>query len=302
MPRAVLPALADEPAIELEFATFGDPGNPTLLLVNGYTSQMIVWETELIERLVAQGLHVVIYDNRDVGFSTKLDGLYVQPMKVLQSIIAGEPVKVPYTLSAMAADGMGLLTHLGVDQAHIAGVSMGGMIVQMMAIEHPDRVLSLCSIMSSPGHPDYGRPSAEAISVLLAPPPIEREAYIDGSIRAKVWLSKRYFSEETTRDRSARQFDRIFYPEGFTRQLAAIYATGDRSERLQQLDVPTLVIHGRDDELISPSGGERTAELIDGSRYLLLSDMGHDLPAPLAPVFAEAIAGHIRTSNNSNEI
>jgi pimeloyl-ACP methyl ester carboxylesterase len=163
-------------------------------------------------------------------------------------------------------------------------------------------VLSLCSIMSSPGHPDYGRPSAEAISVLLAPPPIEREAYIDGSIRAKVWLSKRYFSEETTRDRSARQFDRIFYPEGFTRQLAAIYATGDRSERLQQLDVPTLVIHGRDDELISPSGGERTAELIDGSRYLLLSDMGHDLPAPLAPVFAEAIAGHIRTSNNSNEI
>ena len=103
-----------------------------------------------------------------------------------------------------------------------------------------------------------------------------------------------------TRDRSARQFDRIFYPEGFTRQLAAIYATGDRSERLQQLNVATLVIHGRDDELISASGGERTAELIDGSRYLLLSDMGHDLPAPLAPVFAEAIGGHIRVSNISN--
>jgi pimeloyl-ACP methyl ester carboxylesterase len=221
-------------------------------------------------------------------------------MKVLQSIIAGESVEVPYTLSAMAADGMGLLTHLGIDKAHIAGVSMGGMIVQMMAIEHPDRVLSLCSIMSSPGHPDYGRPSPEARSALLAPPSIEREAYIDDSLRAKVWLSKKHFSEEVTRTRSARQFDRIFYPEGFTRQLAAIYATGDRSERLQQLDVPTLVIHGRDDELISPSGGERTAELIDGSRYLLLSDMGHDLPAPLAPILAEAIAGHIRISNIRN--
>lgn len=300
MPRAVLPALADEAAIELEFATFGDPGNPTLLLVNGYTSQMIVWETELIEGLVAQDVHIVIYDNRDVGLSTKLDGQQVQPMKVLRSIIAGEPVEVPYTLSAMAADGMGLLTHLGIDQAHIAGVSMGGMIVQMMAIEHPDRVLSLCSIMSSPGDPDYGQPSAAARSALLAPPSMERDAYIEDSLRAKVWLSKKHFSEQVTRDRSARQFDRIFYPEGFTRQLAAIYATGDRSERLQQLNVPTLVIHGRDDELITPSGGERTAELIDGSRYLLICDMGHDLPTQLAPVFVEAIAGHIRISNTSN--
>ncbi len=302
MPRAVLSALADEPAIELEFETFGDPGNPTLLLVNGYTSQMIVWETELIEGLVAQGLYVIIYDNRDVGLSTKLDGQHVQPMKVLQAIIAGESVDVPYTLSAMAADGMGLLTYLGIDRAHIAGVSMGGMIVQMMAIEHPDRVLSLCSIMSSPGHPDYGQPSVEARTALLAPPSIEREAYINDSISAKVWLSKKHFSEKVTRDRAARQFDRIFYPEGFARQLAAIYATGDRSKRLQQLDVPTLVIHGRDDELISPSGGERTAELIDGSRYLLLSDMGHDLPAPLAPILVEAIAGHIRISNISNEV
>ena len=298
----MLSALVDEAAIELEFETFGDQANPTLLLVNGYTSQMSVWETELIEGLVAQDLHVVIYDNRDVGLSTKLDGQQVQPMKVLQSMIAGEAVEVPYTLSAMAADGMGLLTHLGIDQAHIAGVSMGGMIVQMMAIEHPDRVLSLCSIMSSPGHPDYGQPSAEARSALLAPPPIEREAYIDDSLRAKVWLSKKHFSEEVTRIRSTRQFDRIFYPEGFTRQLAAIYATGDRSERLRELDVPTLVIHGRDDELISPSGGERTAELIDGSCYLLISDMGHDLPAPLAPVFVEAIAGHIRTSNTIQEV
>ena len=131
---------------------------------------------------------------------------------------------------------------------------------------------------------------------MLAPPSTERADYIAESVRAKVWLSRKYFSAEATQERAAAQFDRCFYPEGATRQLAAIYATGDRSDRLRLLDVPTLVIHGRDDELIAPSGGERTAELIDGSRFLLVSDMGHDLPVPLAPVFAEAIAGHVRLS------
>ena len=293
MPRAAL-----ESGIELEYATFGDSGSPTLLLVNGYTSQMIVWEQELLDGLVAQGLHVVIYDNRDVGMSTKLDGQHVNPMQVLQSLMAGEQVDVPYTLSDMAADGMDLLSHLGIDRAHIAGVSMGGMIVQMMAIEHPARVASLTSIMSSPSDPKVGQPSDEAREALLAPPATEREAYIEEATRAKVWLSRKHYSEAATKSRSARQFDRIFYPEGFTRQLAAIYATGDRSDRLRALDVPTLVIHGRDDELITQSGGERTAQLIDGANYLLVSDMGHDLPVPLAPVFAEAIGGHARTATN----
>ncbi len=291
MPRAALPT-----GIELEYATFGDAGDPTLLLVNGYTSQMIVWEQVLLDALVAQGLRVVIYDNRDVGLSSKLDGQLTDPMQVVRAVAAGEPVEVPYTLSEMAADGMGLLDRLGVERAHIAGVSMGGMIVQTMAIEHPERVASLTSIMSSPGGNEYGRPSPEARDALLAPPATEREQYIADSVRAAVWLSKRYYSEEETKQRSASQFDRIFYPEGFTRQLSAMYASGDRSDQLRALDVPTLVIHGRDDELITPSGGERTAELIPGSRYLYLSDMGHDLPGPLAPVFAEAIGGHIRTS------
>ncbi len=275
---------------------FGDAGHPTLLLVNGYTSQMIVWEPVLLDALVAQGLHVVIYDNRDVGLSSKLDGQLTDPMHVVQAMKTGASVDVPYTLSEMAADGMGLLDHLGIERAHIAGVSMGGMIVQTMAIEHPARVASLISIMSSPGDPNFGQPSPEARDALLAPPATERDQYIADSVRAKVWLSKKYYSEVETQQRSASQFDRIFYPEGFTRQLSAVYASGDRSDRLHQLSVPTLVIHGRDDELISPSGGERTAELIDGSRYLLVADMGHDLPGPLAPVFAEAIAGHIRTS------
>ena len=293
MPRAALPS-----GIELEYATFGDPGHPTLLLVNGYTSQMIVWESVLLDALVAQGLHVVIYDNRDVGLSSKLDGQLTDPMRVVQAMKTGDPVDVPYTLSEMAADGMGLLDHLGIERAHIAGVSMGGMIVQTMAIEHPTRVASLTSIMSSPGDPTVGQPSPEARDTLLAPPATEREQYIADSVRAKVWLSNKYYSEVQTQQRTAIQFDRIFYPEGFTRQLSASYASGDRSDRLRELDVPTLVIHGRDDELISPSGGERTAELIDGSRYLLVADMGHDLPGQLAPVFAEAIAGHVRTSTH----
>ena len=293
MPRAALPS-----GIELEYATYGDAGDPTLLLVNGYTSQMIVWEQVLLDALVAQGLHVVIYDNRDVGLSSKLDGQLTDPMLVVQAMKTGDPVDVPYTLSEMAADGMGLLDHLGIERAHIAGVSMGGMIVQTMAIEHPARVASLTSIMSSPGDPKVGQPSPEARDTLLAPPATERDQYIADSVRAKVWLTNKYYSEVQTKQRSAIQFDRIFYPEGFTRQLSAIYASGDRSDQLRELDVPTLVIHGRDDELISPSGGERTAELIDGSRYLLVADMGHDLPGQLAPVFAEAIAGHIRTSTH----
>ncbi len=272
MPRAVLPT-----GIELEYAIHGDPANPTLLLVNGFTSQMIVWQPELLEAFVARGLSVVVYDNRDVGLSSKLEG---------QS----------YTLSEMAADGIGLLDHLDIGRAHVAGVSMGGMIVQMMAIEHADRVASLTSIMSAPGDPRYGQPSEQAREVLLAPPPTDRDAFIEQSLAAEVWSSKRYFSAEVARRRAAAQYDRMFYPAGSPRQLAAIYATGDRSEQLRSLDVSTLVVHGRDDTLIAPSGGERTAELIPGSRYLLVSDMGHDLPIELVGVFAESIGGHVRVA------
>jgi pimeloyl-ACP methyl ester carboxylesterase len=291
MPRAVLPS-----GIELEYETFGDPTDPTLLLVCGYTSQMSGWDPALCGRFVAQGLHVVRYDNRDVGLSTKLSGS-TQPMKVLAAMLAGEPTPdVQYTLSHMAADGMGLLDHLGIDRAHIAGVSMGGMIVQTMAIEHPDRVVSLTSIMSSTGAPRVGAPTSEARNALLAAPPSDREAYIDASVGSAVWASKKHVDLDAIKARAAADFDRMFYPAGAARQLAAIYASGDRSEALGSLDVPTLVIHGRDDTLITPSGGEATAALIDGSRLLLLADMGHDLPQPLWPVFAEAIGGHVRTT------
>ncbi len=296
MPQAALSS-----GIELEYETFGDPADPTLLLVCGYTSQMSGWDPALCEQLVGQRLHVVRYDNRDVGLSSKLTGS-AQPMKVLKAMMAGEPVpEVPYTLSHMAADGIGLLDHLGVDRAHIAGVSMGGMIVQTMAIEHPDRVASLTSIMSSTGAPRVGAPTPEAREALLAAPPSEREAYIEASTRGAVWASKKYVDLDAIKQRAAADFDRMFSPPGATRQLAAIYASGDRSDALSTLDVPTLVIHGRDDTLITPGGGEATAAMIPGSKLLVLADMGHDLPRPLWPVFAEAIGGHIRITGTHTE-
>jgi pimeloyl-ACP methyl ester carboxylesterase len=292
MPRAVLPS-----GIELEYVTTGDPSDPPLLVVNGYTSQLISWQQGYVDALVAQGLFVIRFDNRDVGLSTKLDGQRVSPGDVLTASLQGDPIPpVPYTLSDMAADGIGLLDHLGIDRAHIVGNSMGGMIVQTMAIEHPGRIASVTSVMSSTGDPRVGRPTPEARDALLAPPPPGRDEYIAASLNSLVWASRRYRDPDWLQEIAAAQYDRCFYPEGATRQLAAIYASGDRSEGLSTLDVPTLVIHGRDDTLITPEGGERTAELVPGSRYLLLSDMGHDHPAPLWPVLAEAIGGHVRTS------
>jgi pimeloyl-ACP methyl ester carboxylesterase len=240
---------------------------------------------------------VIQFDNRDVGLSTKLDGQRVSPGAVLTASLQGDPIPpVPYTLSDMAADGIGLLDHLGIDRAHIVGNSMGGMIVQTMAIEHPDRIASVTSVMSSTGDPRVGRPTPEARDALLAPPPPGRDDYIAASLNSRVWASKKHYDPDWLMENAAAQYDRCFYPEGATRQLAAIYASGDRSAGLSTLEVPMLVIHGRDDTLITPEGGERTAELVPGSRYLLLSDMGHDHPEPLWPVLAEAIGGHVRTS------
>jgi pimeloyl-ACP methyl ester carboxylesterase len=292
MPRAVLPS-----GIELEYVTTGDPGDPPLLAVNGYTSQLISWQRGYVDALVAQGLFVIQFDNRDVGLSSKLDGQRVSPGAVLTASLQGDPLPpVPYTLSDMAADGVGLLDHLGIDRAHIVGNSMGGMIVQTMAIEHPERIASVTSVMSSTGDPRVGRPTPEARDALLAPPPPGRDEYIAASLKSRIWASKKYCDDTWLQEIAAAQYDRCFYPEGATRQLAAIYASGDRSEGLSTLGVPMLVIHGRDDTLITPEGGERTAELVPGSRYLLLSDMGHDHPAPLWPVLAEAIGGHVRTN------
>lgn len=290
MPRALVTT-----GMELEYDTFGSPDDPTLLLVMGFTAQMTAWDDTFCRMLADGGFHVVRFDNRDCGLSTKLDGQQVDLGELVTAVFSGQPVPaVPYTLSDMAADAIGLLDHLGIEQAHIMGASMGGMIVQTMAIEHPTRVRSLISVMSMPGEPDVGQPAPEVAAVLLSPPATDRQGYIDESPKWMVWQSKKHRDEQKTKDNAAASFDRSFYPEGGPRQMAAIYASGARTEGLQQLDVPTLVIHGRDDTLITPSGGLRTAELIPGAHLLLVADMGHDMPEPLWPLFVDSIHGHLR--------
>jgi pimeloyl-ACP methyl ester carboxylesterase len=298
MARAALPT-----GIELEYETFGSPDDPTLLLVMGFTAQMTLWDVGFCQLLAAAGLHVVRFDNRDCGLSTRLDGQHADAAAAMGAVLTGtEMPPVPYTLSDMAADAVGLLDHLGVERAHVLGASMGGMIVQTMAIEHPERLESVVSVMSMPGDVAVGRPDPAALEVLLSPPPTEREAYIENSVRTLVWASKRYGDADRIRRNAARDFDRAFYPEGATRQLAAIYASGDRSEALRSVTVPMLVIHGRDDTLISPSGGERTAELVPGANLLMLADMGHDLPEQLWPLIVDAVTMHTAHAARMREL
>jgi pimeloyl-ACP methyl ester carboxylesterase len=289
MPRATLPT-----GIELEYETFGSPADPLLLLVMGFTAQLIAWDEAFCRMLADRGLRVVRFDNRDCGLSTKLDGVAVD-LPALMAAVAGQGAmpRPPYRLSDFSDDAFGLLDHLGIGSAHIAGASMGGMIVQTMAIEHPERVLTMTSIMSTTGEPDVGQARPEAMGALLTPPPTQRQAYIDLAATAwRVFASPRYFDEAKARERAAASYDRSFYPEGAMRQLAAIVGSGPRADGLRALRVPTLVIHGRADTLIAPSGGDRTAALVPGANLLMLNDMGHDLPEPLWPIVVDAIVSH----------
>ncbi len=288
MPRAALPH-----GIELEYDTFGAPDDPTLLLIMGFTAQMTAWHDDYCKALADGGRHVVRFDNRDCGLSTQLDEHRVDVAAVMAAALGGQPLpQVPYTLSDMADDAVGLLDHLGVESAHVMGASMGGMIAQTMAIEHPSRCRTLVSVMSNTGEPEYGRPTPEAAASLLAPPPTDREAYIEASSRWLVWQSKRYGDAADNRAKAASSFDRAFRPHGAPRQLAAIYASGSRAAGLQALQIPTLVIHGRDDTLITPSGGERTAELVPTAHFVLLADMGHDMPEASWPLLTAAVLAH----------
>lgn len=281
--------------MELEYDTVGSSADPALLLIMGFTAQMTQWEDSFCKLLADGGFFVIRFDNRDCGLSTKLDGQMPDLAATMAAAFADTPAPaVPYTLTDMAADAVGLLDHLGIDRAHVLGASMGGMIAQTVAIEHPRRVRSLVSVMSQPGELDVGQPTAAAAAALFSPPPTTRQEYIDDSPRWMVWHSKKYRDEDRVRENAARDFDRSFYPEGAMRQLAAIYASGRRTDALQKLNVPTLVIHGRDDELITPSGGFRTAELIPGANLLFMADMGHDLPEPLWPLVTDAIISHLR--------
>jgi len=276
--------------IELEYEVVGDPAARPLLLVQGLGAQLISVEDRFCAELAARGFMVIRFDNRDVGLSTWLDGAGAPDFA---AIWEGDHSSLAYTLDDMADDAAGLLDAVGVRRAHVAGVSLGGMIAQLLAIRHPEKVLSLASIMSTTGDRQVGQPSAEGAGVLFTPMPAERDRYLEQAVaNAKLALAGSAFSfdPDAVRRAAARGYDRAYYPDGVGRQLAAALAATDRTEALRSLRVPTLVVHGDVDRLVGVSGGEATAAAVPGARLLRVPRLGHELPPGTWPTMADAIA------------
>ena len=284
--------------VSIAYETFGEPGDPPVLLVMGFGAQLIAWHDDFCSMLAGRGRYVIRYDNRDCGLSSRFDDHPVDVGRLIATVSRGDipaaRAMLPYSLQDMADDGLGLLAALGIERAHIVGSSMGGMIAQVMAISHPDRVLTLTSMMSSTGEPAYGRSTPAAQQALFDPRPADREGYIATSERALTWSSRRYANLHAIRELAAQSYDRAHYPAGVGRQLGAMLLAGSRADALKALNVPTLVIHGTDDTLVDPSGGRRTAELIPGASLLLIADMGHDRPRELWDDLCDAIEAHTR--------
>jgi pimeloyl-ACP methyl ester carboxylesterase len=276
--------------VEIAYSTFGRPSGAPLLLVMGLGGPSIWWHEELCSALAARGFYVIRYDNRDVGWSTYLRGHSVRRRHIVGAFL-GRPVPGAYTLSDMAEDASGLLDHLGVDAAHVTGVSMGGMIAQTMAIERPERVLSLVSIMSSTGRRTVGWQDPRLFPMLLARNVRTREAYIRQS--ARVWnaIGSPGYPEATAEKarRAGETWDRGVSPAGTLRQMLAVLTQPDRSRALRRLRIPALVIHGTADKMVHPSGGRATAAAIPGAELKMVPGMGHDLPLALHPLFVDGI-------------
>ncbi|MFF0622315.1 alpha/beta fold hydrolase [Streptomyces sp. NPDC004296] len=291
-----MPIVDVSPGVSIAYESFGDPGDPPVLLVMGFGAQLLSWHEDFCRALAARGRFVIRYDNRDCGLSTKFDDHPVDMGRFITAVSSGDLpsalAMVPYGLPDMAADGLGLLSAIGIERAHVVGASMGGMIAQTMAITHPERVLTLTSMMSSTGETAYGQSTPEAQAVLFAPKPADRAGYIAAADRDLVWASKRYGDTAVLRELAARSYDRAYYPAGVGRQLGAMILNGSRADALRELRVPTLVIHGLDDTLIDPSGGQRTADLVPGAKLLLIPDMGHDRPRELWPEIIDAMEAH----------
>ncbi len=265
---------------ELFYETFGDAPDPTLLLVNGLGSQCINYRTEWCERFVAAGFHVIRFDNRDVGLSSHFGDAPVGP--------AGNA----YELTDMAADAVAVLEACGVDRAHVMGLSMGGMIVQQLAIHHRHRLLTMVSVMSRTGEPDVGQSSPEAFAILTGPPTTDEESALQRAVDgARVWGSPAFFDEARARAEAAEAYARCFDPAGVGRQFFAVGAAGSWADEVPGVTTPTLVMHGNCDTLIDISGGRRTAELIPGARFVEIDGMGHDYPPQLWDRWVDEIAG-----------
>lgn len=288
-------------SVELEYDERGT-GEP-LVLVMGIGAQMIFWDDALIDGFVDAGFRVIRFDHRDIGLSSRLDHLPVpRPLRVIGRRLLGLPVDAPYTLSDMAADVIGLLDHLGIDRAHVVGVSMGGMVVQHLAIEHPTRIKTMTSIMSTTGAMGLRAldqlPAPAALKALLGPRPRTADEAADNIVRTFRVIGATASgdpAEETRLRAIGRQaFERGISARGFLRHFAAIAASGDRTKRLRGVRTPTLVIHGGRDPLIRPASGRATAAAIPGARYLEIPDMAHHMPRARWPEITSAIVAHAK--------
>ncbi|HEY8039279.1 MAG TPA: alpha/beta hydrolase [Polyangiaceae bacterium] len=288
MPRAKLPA-----GIDLEYETFGDEAAPLLVLVMGFSMQMIAWDTAFCEALAARGFRVVRFDNRDVGRSTKLEHLGFPDFA---RAMGGDRAAAAYSIEDMAGDLVGLIDALGAKAAHIVGASMGGFIVQETAIHHPERVLSVASIMSGTGDRSVGQARPEALAALLSPPPPDRDAAVEHALGVwRVIGSPGFpFDEGRMRRRVGAAWDRDHDPIGVARQATAIFTQRDRTADLARVRAPAVVIHGADDPLVTLSGGEATARAIPGARMVIVPGMGHDLAEGAWPIIVDAIVDNAR--------
>ena len=288
--------------IELFYEDHGPADTEAILLVMGLGAQLTLWPDELVDALVGEGCRVFRYDNRDIGLSQKFEGARAPslPMQVLRKKI-GFPAKVPYTLKDMADDGIGLLTALGIDKAHVVGASMGGMIVQLMAIHHPDRLITMTSIMSTTGNGKLPQAEPAAIGALTAPlKGMDEETLVVHGLNIIRNIGTPDspdfpFDEAHHRARVLANMRRSVYPAGLPRQLAAIIDDGCRRSRLASVRTPTLVLHGEADPLVKLEAGEDTARHISGSRLVTIPGWGHDIPQPLIPRVAAEIVGHARS-------
>jgi pimeloyl-ACP methyl ester carboxylesterase len=267
----------------------------------GLGRQMIVWDEEFCDQLAGQGLYVIRFDNRDVGLSSKIYKEKVPNVKgVSAAFQRGEMAKVPYTLDDMAEDSIGLLDALGIERAHVCGVSMGGMIAQIMAIRYPSRVWSLISMLSSTQDPNLPTANPEVTALLMAPRPDKRDAYVEHMVNVFRALAgpKIPIDEKLTRRLVERSYDRCYYPQGVVHHWAAVMASGNRTKALKSISAPTLVIHGSDDPLIPVECGKATAEAVPGAELLIIEGLGHSIPREIRPRLMNAIVAHIKTAGN----
>jgi len=289
-------AQVDSNGIQIEYETYGEPGSRPLLLIMGFAGQLILWDEDLCKQIAQRGYYVIRFDNRDVGLSTKIDDAGVPDiMKTIEALMMGEPVIPPYTIEDMADDAIGLLDALAIDKAHICGMSMGGMIAQTIAVNYPQRVLSLISIYSNMGDPEDPQPKPEAFEFLTTPFPEDREASIEHAMKLFHTITGPGFSfdEEWHRSIAAQAFDRAFYPQGPARQLVAILTQKNRRPALASVSVPTLVVHGADDPMVPVECGKNTAAAIPGAELMIIDGMGHDIPHSGAwPQIVDAIVDH----------